>query len=126
MSKVYLLTGGDYSDYTVYRVYSNESEAKRVADALHLDVEEHDLDPPAPFPESQRAFQVVIRNPAHPDNAQLTQFTCYRIHEPPPDGPVVWTPYKWGDNRSSEWGSIWARSEEDAIAYAAHRGYKGP
>ena len=45
MSKVYLLTDGEYSDYHVTGVYSTRENAELMRGHIGGDIEEHDLDP---------------------------------------------------------------------------------
>lgn len=125
MRKVYLITGGAYSDYTIYGAYSDLETAKRAAFALHLDVEERDLDPPVDYPPGMRAYHVTILVPGHPDRARYGVAIVTEVHEAPPDGPTKWLDYP-NRERSQEDATVWAASREEAAAMAAHRGYQGP
>ena len=60
MSKVYVVTKGEYSDFHIVCVFSDEMEAKRIADLIDGDVENYELDVVKAEDPGQDFFCVVL------------------------------------------------------------------
>ena len=68
MSKVYIVTSGEYSDYGIDMVFSTEEKAKEWVDVItsmyggYYDIEPYELDAPIPKREEYLFFEAYIEN----------------------------------------------------------------
>lgn len=68
MSKVYIVTSGEYSDYGIDRVFSNEEKAKEWVDVItsmyggNYNIEQYELDAPIPERKEYLLFEAYIEN----------------------------------------------------------------
>ena len=68
MSKVYIVTSGEYSDYGIDRVFSTEEKAKEWVDIItsmyggNYNIEQYELDAPIPERKEYLFFESYIEN----------------------------------------------------------------
>ncbi len=84
MSKVYIVTSGEYSDYGINRVFSTEEKAKEWVDVItsmyggDYDIEQYELDAPIPERKEYMFFEAYIK-----DNVIVkSNFLFYLADEP--------------------------------------------
>lgn len=70
MSKVFIVTSGEYSDYGINRVFSTEEKAKKWIDVItsmyggNYNIEQYKLDAPIPERKEYLFFEAYIENNA--------------------------------------------------------------
>ena len=68
MSKVFIVTSGEYSDYGIDRVFSTEEKAKEWVDVItsmydgNYNIEQYELDAPIPERKEYLFFEAYIEN----------------------------------------------------------------
>ena len=68
MSKVFIVTSGEYSDYGIDRVFSTEEKAKEWVDVItsmyngNYNIEQYELDAPIPEHKEYLFFEAYIEN----------------------------------------------------------------
>ena len=68
MSKVFIVTSGEYSDYGIDRVFSTEEKAKEWVDVItsmydgNYNIEQYELDAPIPERKEYLLFEAYIEN----------------------------------------------------------------
>ena len=84
MSKVFIVTSGEYSDYGIDRVFSTEEKAKEWVDVItsmyggNYDIEQYELDAPIPERKEYMFFEAYIK-----DNVIVkSNFLFYLADEP--------------------------------------------
>lgn len=84
MSKVYIVTSGEYSDYGIDRVFSTEEKAKEWVKVItsmyggNYDIEQYELDAPIPERKEYMFFEAYIK-----DNVIVkSNFLFYLADEP--------------------------------------------
>lgn len=84
MSKVFIVTSGEYSDYSIDRVFSTEEKAKEWVDVItsmyggNYDIEQYELDAPIPERKEYMFFEAYIK-----DNVIVkSNFLFYLADEP--------------------------------------------
>ena len=84
MSKVYIVTSGEYSDYGIDRVFSTEEKAKEWVDVItsmydgNYNIEQYELDAPIPERKEYLFFEAYIEN----DVVIKSNFEFYLADEP--------------------------------------------
>ncbi len=84
MSKVYIVTSGEYSDYGIDRVFSTEEKAKEWIDIItsmyggNYNIEQYELDAPIPERKEYLFFEAYIEN----DVVIKSNFEFYLADEP--------------------------------------------
>ncbi|MEE1073803.1 MAG: hypothetical protein U0L26_15730 [Cellulosilyticum sp.] len=84
MSKVYIVTSGEYSDYGIDRVFSTEEKAKEWVDVTtsmyggNYNIEQYELDAPIPERKEYLFFEAYIEN----DVVIKSNFEFYFADEP--------------------------------------------
>lgn len=84
MGKVFIVTSGEYSDYSIDRVFSTEEKAKEWVDVItsmyggNYDIEQYELDAPIPERKEYMFFEAYIK-----DNVIVkSNFLFYLADEP--------------------------------------------
>ena len=84
MSKVYIVTSGEYSDYGIDRVFSTEEKAKEWVDVItsmyggNYNIEQYELDAPIPERKEYLFFEAYIED----DVIVKSNFEFYLADEP--------------------------------------------
>ena len=84
MGKVFIVTSGEYSDYSIDRVFSTEEKAKEWVDVItsmyggNYNIEQYELDAPIPERKEYMFFEVYIEN----DVIVKSNFEFYFADEP--------------------------------------------
>lgn len=84
MSKVYIVTSGEYSDYGIDRVFSTEEKAKEWVDVItsmyggNYNIEQYKLDAPIPERKEYLFFEAYIEN----NTIIKSNFEFYYTDEP--------------------------------------------
>ena len=84
MSKVFIVTSGEYSDYGIDRVFSTEEKAKEWVDVItsmydgNYNIEQYELDAPIPERKEYLFFEAYIEN----NNIIKSDFEFYFADEP--------------------------------------------
>ena len=84
MSKVFIVTSGEYSDYGIDRVFSNEEKAKKWIDVItsmyggNYNIEQYELDAPIPERKEYLFFEAYIED----DVVIKSNFEFYLADEP--------------------------------------------
>ena len=84
MSKVYIVTSGEYSDYGIDRVFSTKEKAKKWIDIItsmyggNYNIEQYELDAPIPERKEYLFFEAYIEN----DVVVKSNFEFYFADEP--------------------------------------------
>ena len=84
MSKVFIVTSGEYSDYGIDRVFSTEEKAKEWVDIItsmyggNYNIEQYELDAPIPERKEYLFFEAYIEN----DVVVKSNFEFYFADEP--------------------------------------------
>lgn len=121
MSKIYLVTSGEYSDFGVVAAYSKQEDAeKAVADGLGDAWEECPLDAPREkMPDGMKFYSVTIR---------LADGHCWPAVRESYDGDGTDKPFTLRKARSfadysDEWFTVecWAKDDEHACKIASEK-----
>ena len=84
MSKVFIVTSGEYSDYGIYRVFSSEEKAKGWIEVItsmyggNYNIEQYELDAPIPERKEYLFFEAYIED----DVVVKSNFEFYLADEP--------------------------------------------
>ena len=84
MSKVFIVTSGEYSDYGIDRVFSTEEKAKEWVNVItsmyggNYDIEQYELDAPIPERKEYLFFEAYIKD----DVIVRSNFEFYLADEP--------------------------------------------
>ena len=84
MSKVFIVTSGEYSDYGIDRVFSTEEKAKEWVDVIasmyggNYNIEQYELDAPIPERKEYLFFEAYIKD----DVIVRSNFEFYLADEP--------------------------------------------
>ena len=84
MSKVFIVTSGEYSDYGIYRVFSSEEKAKEWIEVItsmyggNYNIEQYELDAPIPERKEYLFFEAYIED----DVVIKSNFEFYLADEP--------------------------------------------
>ena len=84
MSKVFIVTSGEYSDYGIYRVFSSEEKAKEWIEVItsmyggNYNIEQYELDAPIPERKEYLFFEAYIEN----NTIIKSDFEFYLADEP--------------------------------------------
>ena len=84
MSKVFIVTSGEYSDYGIDKVFSTEEKAKEWVDVItsmyggNYNIEQYELDAPIPERKEYLFFEAYIEN----DVVIKSNFLFYLADEP--------------------------------------------
>lgn len=84
MSKVFIVTSGEYSDYGIDRVFSTEEKAKKWVDVItsmyggNYNIEQYELDAPIPERKEYLFFEAYIED----DVVVKSNFEFYLADEP--------------------------------------------
>ena len=84
MSKVFIVTSGEYSDYGIDRVFSTEEKAKEWVDVItsmyngNYNIEQYELDAPIPERKEYLFFEAYIEN----NTIIKSNFEFYLADEP--------------------------------------------
>ena len=84
MSKVFIVTSGEYSDYGIDRVFTTEEKAKEWVDIItsmyggNYDIEQYELDAPIPERKEYLFFEAYIKD----DVIVRSNFEFYLADEP--------------------------------------------
>ena len=111
MSKVYLVTDGDYSDYRVLGVYSSMEKAEhaKLLYAADNDVEEYELDAVPESPPGLLAYVVIM---------ELSGDVSHMWQESVKGFKSRWHPGDPYGSAPVAWFRIWARDEQHAVKIA--------
>ena len=110
--KVYMVTDGKYSDYSVDGIYSTMKKAelaKKLYDSSN-EIVEMEVDHYPDHPEGMFYYKVRMDSAGNTDHV--------RIYNAAYKGEHVWLP--WGDGSCVAF-NVWARDEEHAIKIANER-----
>jgi hypothetical protein len=109
MSKVFIVTKGQYSDYSIHAVYSCPAEAARIAEIVRGRVEDYYLDEPDKYPKGKLFFRVDME--MNGDSASV------RRDEPLDMGsqPISEDQYVEYEYQGGFSVSCWAKDDQHAI-----------
>jgi hypothetical protein len=108
MATIYIVTDGDYSDYSIYGVFSTEKNAERFRDHCCLtgNIEEWELDLPGPATENKLFWKVFLDddgNTLDVDGSISWQFprpaVINYIRSPFGEAQSVWVAHCWATDR---------------------------
>lgn len=133
MEKVFVVTTGDYSDYSIRAIFTNEAKAEMYADMLRGNVEEWAVDeiaPPAHLRGMRPYYVTLYQYDGHMKAGEVPWYhgteefdDKVTLHEPYPWQPTVTLPgAEWQRrNHPSLETCMWARDEEHALKIARDR-----
>lgn len=114
MSKIYIITCGQYSDYHIVGIYDDKELAEErlpLYDAKYryADIKEYELNPQVDHPKGLLPYSVKMDIEGNA-KAERESIACFSGRE--------WEPY--GDNKSVSF-EMWAKDEAHAIKIANER-----
>ena|SRR5690606_7576355 len=133
MGKVFVVTTGHYSDYSIRAIFTNKAKAEMYADMLRGNVEEwavDEIDPPAHLHGMRPYYVTLYQYDGHMKAGEVSWYhgteefdDKVTLHEPYPWQPAVTLPgAEWQRRRyPSLETNMWARDEEHALKIARDR-----
>jgi|SRR5690606_18422714 len=133
MEKVLVVTTGDYSEYSIRAIFTNEAKAEMYADILRGKVEEwavDEIDPPAHL-HGMRPYYVTLYQ--YDGHMKAGEVAWHHSTEEFDDKVTLRESIKWSTTATppgAEWErrkhpsletSMWARDEEHALKIARDR-----
>jgi hypothetical protein len=126
-SKLYAVSTGCYSDYTVRAIFSNREKAQAFIDAVpyndYNDIEEYDLDPPtvARLKRGESVWVVWMLRDSTAEKVWRTKIELYNVTDPP--SHRLWErskapAYKGKGVQDCLVSTVWAKTEKQAVKVA--------
>jgi hypothetical protein len=115
MATIYIVTDGDYSDYSIYGVFSTKKNAERFRDHCCLGgyIEEWGLDFPGPATENKLFWKVFLD-----DDGNILDVDSAISDRFPRPAEIEYVRSRFG-KAQSRWGAqCWATDREHAIKIA--------
>ena len=111
--KVYMVTAGQYSDYSVLGIYSTMEKAEHARDLMNADndIDEHEMDWLPDHPKGLRYFGLKMDVDGNTDGIYRQDFRGTLLE----DFSVNWCP--WGKSKQAIF-KCWAKDEKHAVNIA--------
>ena len=124
MTKIYVVTKGDYSDYTIHGVYSTEELADEAA-VLYSDssddaeVETYELDDMPDHVPGQKPWTVRMDKGGNAYSTSRASVDCFDVYNSM-CGPSGGT-NSWDKSPDAMWFNVWAKDMKHAVKIANER-----